>query len=156
MFTEDSGIIDESLSREQDRPVIRLNESSRKTVYDNRIVESQSILLGTARSSTTDMERSHSELGTGLTDRLCSNDTDRLTDIDRSVGSQIPSITHSTYSVTSFTSEYSTYQNGLNARLLDLYGFGCSDFIVHIENHLSGNRVDDLLKCIPSNDSVRE
>ena len=42
---------------------------------------------------TTDVEGTHGQLGTRLTDRLCSNNTDRLTRVNQVTATQITTVT---------------------------------------------------------------
>src|SRR6202035_887750 len=72
--------------------------------------------LDAARSSgsgcrTTDVERTHRELCTRLTNRLSGDNTDRLTDADRATARKIASVARRTYAVPSLTGDGRTNQH---------------------------------------------
>ena len=57
------------------------------------------ILFGRAACRTSDVEGTHRELSTRLTDGLCSDDTDRLADFDNLIAGKVAAIALDTNAV---------------------------------------------------------
>ena len=78
-------------------------------------------LAGSSRTRcrTTDVERTHGQLSTWFTNRLCSNDTYSLTGINQFTARQVAAITVCTQTMTGFTSNWRTDFNLVNTRLVN-------------------------------------
>ena len=78
-------------------------------------------LAGSSRTRcrTTDVERTHGQLSTWFTNRLCSNDTYSLTSINQFTARQVAAITVCTQTMTGFTSNWRTDFNLVNTRLVN-------------------------------------
>src|SRR5690606_17320395 len=70
-------------------------------------------------SRTTDVERTHGQLGTGLTDRLSSNNTDRLTDVHQVTTGQIAAVALGTHSMAGITGNSGAHDDLVDPRLLN-------------------------------------
>ena len=95
---------------------------------------------------TTDMERTHGQLGTRLTDGLCSNNTYRLTHIDNVTTGQVTTVTLgtdtarlwqvSTERILTFSRPESSIR--LTKVLIDL--------LIGLHQHLTGNRIKNIIQ----------
>src|SRR5690606_32935229 len=70
-------------------------------------------------SRTTDVERTHGQLGTGLTDRLSSNNTDRLTDVHQVTTGQIAAVALGAHSMAGITGTSGAHDDLVDPRLLN-------------------------------------
>ena len=78
-------------------------------------------LAGSSRTRcrTTDVERTHGQLSTWLTNRLCSNYTYSFTSVNQFTARQVAAITVCTQTMTGFTSNWRTDFNLVNTRLVN-------------------------------------
>ncbi len=112
------------------------------------------IFFGDGACRTTNMEGSHGQLRTGLSDGLGGDDTYRLTDIRRSVCSQVPAVTLYTVSVLSFTCKHGSNPDAFDAEFFDFEGNLICNLLVHIYKEISGNRMLHLFKCKATHDAI--
>src|SRR5690606_22651481 len=73
---------------------------------------------GTA-CSTTDVERTHGQLGTRLTDRLCSDNADSFTDVHLVTASQVATVALGADAVAGFAADRRTHNHFVDAVQLD-------------------------------------
>ena len=81
------------------------------------------------------MECTHRKLRTRLTDRLCCDDADCLSDLDGTVGSEIAAIALAAYAMLSLTGENSTEKNTLNTCILNLLCCLIGDLLIGNSKH---------------------
>ena len=78
------------------------------------------LLIG-ARRGTADVERTHGQLGAGLTDRLRGDDAERVAFLGQTVAGQIAAVTLDADAAQSFAGQRGTDQHALDAALLDQF-----------------------------------
>ena len=94
--------------------VLQVMQANGTAVFNLDAVRSR----GPARR-TTNVERTHGQLGTRLTNRLGSDNTHSFTDIDQVATRQITTVTSSTHTVVGVTSDRRAHDNFVNAVLLE-------------------------------------
>ena len=101
--------------------------------------------------TTTDVERTHGELSTRLTNTLSSDDTDSHPFFDQRTGGHVHSVTTATNTQRSVASHRGTNLNLLETHSFDLSCDLRSDHLTFVNNHFIGHRIDDGL---PTNTSI--
>ena len=134
--------------------MIEKNVRSGNILDDSGIFQKDAIFFADLRSRTTDMERTHRELCTGLTDGLRGDNTDGFTDLDDLVMRKISSIALHANAVFRFAGENGSEINGLDAGSLDFEGKFVSDEFVNVDNDIVGDRMNDALKGIAAGNTV--
>ena len=94
----------------------------------------------------TDMEGSHGQLRSRLTDGLSRDDPDGFTDIHQVAVGQITSVTHGAYPVLRATGQNRTDINPLNTGAVDFFRQGLVNHLVGRHNDFIGERIPDFLK----------
>ncbi len=103
-------------------------------------------LLRLTRSGTTDMEGTHGQLGSRLTDRLGSDDTDRLAEVDDVPTGQVATIAGSTDTATTLACQHRADMNLLDTGVFDFLHQGFVDFDVGLNEDLVGHRVHNIVE----------
>ena len=96
-------------------------------------------------SRTTGMEGTQRQLCTRLTDRLCSNYPNSLTSLNHLACCKITSITFRTNSLLRFTSQYWTYFNTFNRRVLNLLSNFLCYFFTTGNQQFTCCRMNDIM-----------
>ena len=103
------------------------------------------VLFGNRVGGTTDVERTHGKLSTGLTDTLSRDDSNGHTSFDHIAGRHVHSITATTNTQRSITSHRATNLDLLQAHVFDLLGDLGRDHLAFFNDHFVGHRVNDVL-----------
>src|SRR3990167_1897546 len=92
-----------------------------EVVQTNRttILHLDTISSGSPAGRTTDVERTHGQLGTRLTDRLSSDNADRFTDVDLVTTSQVATVALGADTVAGFAGDRRTHDHFVDAVQLD-------------------------------------
>ena len=100
-----------------------------------------------------DVERAHRELGARLADGLCSDDPNRLAQLDGKPGGQVASVALGANSSFGFAGERRADLELLETDLLER----CGDFFVNdlagLDDSFAGDGILDRLAARPPNDS---
>ena len=99
-----------------------------------------------ARSRTTDMERTHRELRARLTNRLGTDDADRLADVHLVATTEISAVTHGAHAATLLAGQHGANQYPLDASRFDTGNANLVDLLVGLDERLVSDGVGDVLE----------
>ena len=102
------------------------------------------------------MEGTHSQLGTRLTDRLGSDNTDSFAEVDDMATSQVTPITGSTDATTTLTGKDRTNLDLLYTGIFNLQDQGLINGLVVLDKHFIRNRVNNILKSGTAKDTITQ
>ena len=92
------------------------------------------------------MEGTHGQLGTRLTNRLCSHDTHRLTDVDHVTTGQIATVTSRTDSIVSLARDRRTHNDFVDTCLFhDINKLFVKQGIGGHQHFFLGTGLDDVM-----------
>ena len=112
----------------------------------HRILKVHAVLFRSLGGCTSDMERPHRQLGTGLPNGLGGNNTDSLTNIDRSTCSKVTTIALAAHAITCLAGKHCSYRHFLDASFLDLVGNLFGYLFVCIDNDFAGNGMSNRIQ----------
>ena len=111
---------------------------------------------GLLTHATTDVERTHGQLGTWLTNALCSDDSNSHPFFNQRTGRHVHSVTSTTNTKRCITSHWCTNLNLLEAHRLDLTSdFRCDHFILR-NDHLVRDGIHDRLPTDTTIDRINQ
>ena len=102
------------------------------------------------------MEGTQSQLGTRLTDGLCSNHTDCLTTLYHAVRSQVAAIALGTHATLCLISEDGTDLYRLDGRVVDVLGNLIGDFLTTPDNDIARGGVNHIVNRYTANDAIAQ
>ena len=91
------------------------------------------------------MERTHGKLGTGLANRLGSDDTYSLTDNYRPVCGKVTTIALTAYTMLCLTGKHSLQEDLFNTSFLNLSSSNLVNFLICIGDNFTGKWMQDIL-----------
>ena len=109
-----------------------------------------------ARRRAADVERAHRELRARLADRLAGDDADRLADVHLVAAREIAPVALGAHAALRLAGEHRADDDLLDARLLDDVDEVLVELGVRRDEHLAGERVDDVLERDAAEDAVAE
>ncbi len=95
------------------------------------------------------MERPHGQLRAGLTDRLCSDDADRFTDLNRLACGKVDTVALAAHAVLRTARKDGTDLNPLNAVSDNNVGVSVIHHFIFGNKHLAGFFIDEVFDQIP-------
>ena len=101
---------------------------------------------GGTRSGTTDVEGTHGQLGTRLTDGLCRDDTDGFTDVDLMATRQVTTVTGRADTVHGFTTDGGTHDDLIDTHGIELCTPGFVEQRAACDQDLIRDRIDHVLR----------
>ena len=107
-------------------------------------------------SHTTGVERTERQLSTRLTNSLCSDDTDSLTLLYHTTGSEVTTITLAADALLRLTGQHRTNLDALNLRLLDGFSQRLGDFLTGSHDNLTSLGINHIVNGNTSEDTLRE
>src|SRR5690606_33419802 len=110
----------------------------------------------TTSCRTTDVEGTHGELSTGLTDGLRRNDAHGLTHVHHVSSSQIAPVTHGTDATTRLTGKHRTNHDLFDPSVLDTADMCLFKHAVGGDNDITSERINDLLKGHTTQDPIAQ
>ena len=113
-------------------------------------------LLGTNLTDATDVERTHRELRTRLTDRLRRDDADRLADVDHVAASEVTAVAQRADAAAGLASEHRADLHAVDTGVVDDLDVVLGDLRVRRDEHFARVRVDDVLEHDATEDAVAE
>src|SRR3974390_1406673 len=102
------------------------------------------------------MECTHRQMGTRFTNALCSDDTNRLSELHNPAGRQIPAVALRANTALRFTGEDGPYLQLLDADLHEGVGLRLLDQLVCLDNRLFADRVRAVFTTYGTYDSSRQ
>ena len=105
-------------------------------------------------SRTTGVESTQRQLRTRLTDRLCSNYTNSLTSLNHLARCKITPITFCTNTLLRFTSQYRTYFNTFNRRILNLLSNFFGYFFTTCNQQFTCCRMNNIMYRYTAKDTL--
>ena len=102
------------------------------------------------------MEGTESKLCTRLTNGLCGNDTDSLTELNHLRRGQVATIALAAHALLAFAGEHRANLNHLNASLLDSVGLVFGDFLTRLDDNLIGMRINDVVDRHTAKDTLAQ
>src|SRR5690606_6222948 len=108
------------------------------------------VLGGGPAGGATDVEGTHGQLGTWLTDRLGGDDTDCLTDVDLVPAGQVTTVTGRAHAVAGFTGDGRTHDHFINAVGFEEINQLLVDQGTRRQDHLLGARLEHVLSGNPA------
>ena len=154
-LVESRPVEDVALSGEQVLTVLlALYDASGDLRDVHGMLEGDLVLLCAGGCCSSDVEGSHGQLRTGLSDGLCGDDSDSLTDRNRLVGRKVAAVALLADAVLGLAGENGPDQDSLDSRILDGLGLVICDLVIQRDDDLAGVRVDDVLERVVSGDPV--
>src|SRR6185369_7843977 len=106
---------------------------------------------------TTDVERTHGELGAGFTDGLGGDDADRFTEFDQATGREVAAVAMDADALLAFAGEHRADADAINAGIVDIAGLVLVDFFIRTnEEFFRVRRIDDVIARESAHEAVRE
>ena len=112
------------------------------------------LLLDAAGGHAADVEGPHGELGAGLADRLGGDDAHGHADLDELAGRQVHAVAAPADAQRGLAGHRAADLDLLDLHLLELPGRGQGDHLVLLDDHLVGDRVDDVDPADPAADRL--
>lgn len=113
--------------------VIKRNGCTQNIFNDDGIFKGDMILFGRAACRTSDVEGTHRQLSTRLTDRLCRNNTDRFADFDNLIAGKVAAVALHADAVFGLAGQYRAELNSLYTRFLDLRSNIIGNVFVYVD-----------------------
>src|SRR5690606_21552492 len=111
-------------------------------------------LFNRTRSRTTQVERTHCQLCTGLTDRLSCNDTYGFTEVHSRTTSQVTAVTLHAHATLRFTSQRRTDPDAFDTAAFDLFHVSFVDLNTCRNDDFVCSEVDDILQSCTAQDAI--
>ncbi len=105
---------------------------------------------------TTNMERTHRQLSTRLTNRLGSNNTNSLAHVDRRTTCKVTTITSRTNTITCFTSQARTDPHGLDIGILDNIDISLVEQCSPREQNFASGRMNNIIRVGPAQHTLAQ
>lgn len=102
------------------------------------------------------MEGTHGELGSRLADGLGSNDANGLTHVDQMPSGKVAAITLGANTAPALTGQHRTYFHLFQTRRFYFLNQCFIDFFVGSDQHITGNRVKDIIQRDPPQNPVSD
>src|SRR5439155_10236417 len=123
---------------------------------DPGVLRLLSRLLRTSGRRAADVERAHRQLRARLADRLRGDHADRLAQLDRPAGGEVPPVALDAYAPARFAGEHRSDLDLLEPRRLDLTGDVFIDLLVPPDDQVAGERIVDVLHRHAADEAVAQ
>ena len=111
-------------------------------------------LLRDSRCRSTDVERPHRQLRARLADRLRGDDADRQTELDEASGREVAAVALGAAAAAAGAGEDRTDPDLLDAAFLDVFRLLLVDHLVHVDDQITRQRIEDPLERDAADDAV--
>ena len=155
-----AGVVDEddlAVTVHDDRAVLLLRDVRVADADVALVARLERALLDlAARRRAADVEGAHRELRARLADRLAGDDADRLADVDLVAAGEVAPVALGAHAALGLAGEHRADDDLLDAGVLDDRDQVLVELGVRRDQHLAGERIDDVLERDAAEDAVAE
>ena len=112
--------------------------------------------LGSSRRRSADVEGSHRELGSGLSDRLGCDHANRLTEVDDLATREIAAVALTADPKWNLAGQHRSDQDLLDTRIVDALDLILVEFRAGFDQHVVGDRVANVFQCYAAENALAD